>query len=71
VVAVATTAAMKLHAAENDGWTSLFDGKEDVAKNYWSVQDGAVTCDSRGRKQHGYVWLKALTNSSSGIGWAA
>ena len=54
--------------AQNDGWTSLFDGKtlkgwrvaakpEDVAKRYWTVQDGAITCDSRGRKQHGYVWL--------------
>ena len=41
-------------AAENDGWTSLFDGKtlkgwrvaakpEDVAKNYWTVQDGVKT----------------------------
>ncbi|MCX6626729.1 MAG: DUF1080 domain-containing protein [Candidatus Solibacter sp.] len=55
-------------AAENEGWLPLFDGTtlkgwrvaakpEDVAKNYWSVQQGTITCDSRGRKQHDYVWL--------------
>ena len=55
-------------AAENDGWISLFDGNslkgwrvaakpEDVEKKYWSVQDGAITCDSRGRRKHNYVWL--------------
>jgi len=61
-------AAFSAMAAGNDGWTSLFDGKtlkgwrvaakpEDVAAKFWTVQDGAITCDSRGRKQHGYVWL--------------
>jgi hypothetical protein len=54
--------------AQNDGWVSLFDGKtlkgwrvaakpEDVEKKYWTVQDGAITCDSRGRRKHDYVWL--------------
>jgi hypothetical protein len=63
-------AVVSATAAENDGWISLFDGKtlngwrvaakpEDVAKNYWSVRDGAITCDSRGRKNHDYVWLLA------------
>jgi hypothetical protein len=61
-------AAVSATAAGKDGWVSLFDGKtlqgwrvmakpEDVEKNYWSVQARAITCDSRGRKQHGYVWL--------------
>jgi hypothetical protein len=61
-------AAVSVTAAENDGWISLFDGKtlqgwrvaakpEDAAKNYWSVREGAIACDSRGRKQHDYVWL--------------
>jgi len=47
---------------------SLFDGKslagwhvsaksEDRAKVFWSVRDGAITCDSLGRKDHDYVWL--------------
>jgi hypothetical protein len=55
-------------AFAGDGWTCLFDGKtlngwhvaakpEDVAKNYWTVREGAITCDSRGRRQHDYVWL--------------
>jgi hypothetical protein len=49
-------------------WTSLFDGKtldgwhvaakpEDRDKGFWQVRDGAITCDSRGRKNHNYVWL--------------
>jgi hypothetical protein len=53
---------------ETGGWISLFDGKtlngwhvaakpEDRDKGFWKVQDGAVTCDSRGRKDHDYVWL--------------
>jgi 3-keto-disaccharide hydrolase len=47
---------------------SLFDGKslagwhvaarpEDRDKGYWKVQDGAITCDSRGDRDHNYVWL--------------
>lgn len=47
---------------------SLFDGRtlagwhvsakaEDRAKVFWSVRDGAITCDSLGRKDHDYVWL--------------
>jgi hypothetical protein len=54
--------------AAESGWTSLFDGKtlsgwqvackpEDRGKEFWSVRDGAITCDSRGRKDHDYVWL--------------
>jgi hypothetical protein len=47
---------------------SLFDGEtlngwrvaakpEDAKENYWTVRDGAITCDSRGRSRHDYVWL--------------
>ena len=65
---LAFLAAAAAAGAENDGWLSLFDGKtlqgwhvaarpEDVEKNYWSVQAGAITCDSRGRSKHNYVWL--------------
>src|SRR5512136_1064346 len=50
------------------GWTELFDGKtlsgwqvackpEDRGKAFWGVRDGAITCDSRGRKDHDYVWV--------------
>ena len=55
-------------ASADDGWISLFDGKSlagwrvaarpaDVEKNYWSVQDQAITIDSRGRAKHDYVGL--------------
>ncbi|HWR51413.1 MAG TPA: DUF1080 domain-containing protein [Bryobacteraceae bacterium] len=51
-----------------DDWPSLFDGKTlhgwqvkakpaDRAPDYWTVRDGAITCDSLGRKNHDYVWL--------------
>lgn len=51
-----------------DRGTPLFDGKTlkgwhvsakpaDRDKDFWRVQDGAITCDSRGRKDHDYVWL--------------
>jgi hypothetical protein len=51
-----------------DGWVSLFDGetlqgwhigarREDRGKEFWAVRERAITCDSRGRKDHDYVWL--------------
>lgn len=49
-------------------WESLFDGKSlngwrveakatDQAKGFWKAVNGAIECDSLGRKQHNYVWL--------------
>lgn len=49
-------------------WVDLFDGSSldgwhiaskpaDQGKSFWSVRDGAITCDSLGRKRHDYVWL--------------
>jgi hypothetical protein len=49
-------------------WRTLFDGKTlagwhvaakpaDREKVFWQVRDGAITCDSLGRKDHDYVWL--------------
>jgi hypothetical protein len=51
-----------------DKWVPLFDGKtlngwhigarpQDQGKEFWKVQDGTITCDSRGRSDHDYVWL--------------
>ena len=65
---LAFLAAVAATGADNDGWIALFDGRTlqgwdaparpaDVEKNYWSVQDGTITCDSRGRRKHDYVWL--------------
>ena len=50
------------------GWIQLFDGTTlagwkvrclpaDAEKSFWSVRDGAIVCDSLGRKDHDYVWL--------------
>lgn len=49
-------------------WAAIFDGKtlngwrveakpEDRGKEFWSVTDGVIQCDSLGRKDHDYVWL--------------
>jgi hypothetical protein len=57
------------HAGDKpEGWVPLFNGKSlegwrveakpaDRPKTFWKVQDGSITCDSRGRKDHDYVWL--------------
>lgn len=58
-------ASLAVQAVE---WTPLFDGKTlrgwhvaaasaDRAKGFWKVEDGAITCDSLGHKDHGYFWL--------------
>jgi hypothetical protein len=57
-----------LAAGAPGGWIPLFDGKslagwhvacrpEDRDKNFWRVENGVIVCDSRGRKDHDYVWL--------------
>ncbi len=49
-------------------WTSLFNGKDlsgwmvkcqaaDKEKTFWTATDGAIQCNSIGRKDHNYVWL--------------
>jgi len=51
-----------------DRGVPLFDGRTlkgwhvsakpaDRDKDFWRVEDGFITCDSRGRKDHDYVWL--------------
>ena len=51
-----------------DRGVPLFDGKTlkgwhvsakpaDLDEGFWNVVDGFLTCDSRGRKDHDYVWL--------------
>ena len=50
------------------GWMALFNGKDlsgwvvkcqpkDQGKTFWRVDNGAILCDSMGRKDHNYVWL--------------
>jgi len=49
-------------------WISLFNGKDlsgwtiqcrpsDRDKTFWTVDQGAILCDSMGHKDHHYVWL--------------
>lgn len=49
-------------------WQSLFDGETlngwhveakaaDREKEFWTVTDGSIQCDSLARKDHNYVWL--------------
>ncbi len=53
---------------EQEGWTSLFNGKDlsgwhvncvkaDKGKTYWKAVDGAIECNSIGDPDHDYVWL--------------
>jgi hypothetical protein len=50
------------------GWQNLFNGKDlsgwavvcqpkDAGKTFWTVEDGAILCNSTGMKDHNYVWL--------------
>ncbi len=69
--AVLSTAALLLSGQAADGsanFQSLFNGHDlrgwtvkcqprDNDKVFWKVEDGALVCDSMGRKDHNYVWL--------------
>lgn len=55
-------------SASRSEWTPLFNGKDlsgwtvkcqpqDQDKVFWTVVNGAIQCDSMGRKEHNYVWL--------------
>ena len=62
---LAFTACTTVSAEE---WKSLFNGRDlsgwtvrcqpkDRDSVFWSVDNGAILCDSMGRKNHNYVWL--------------
>ncbi len=38
------------------GW-SVMCQSQDSEKEFWTVEDGAILCDSIGKKDHTYVWL--------------
>jgi len=65
---IAVPATTVFAADADEGWTSLFNGKDltgwivktlpgDRDKVFWKAVDGAIECDSMGRKKHAYVWL--------------
>lgn len=39
-----------------DGW-KVYGRSSDIAKNYWKVEDGNITCNTMGDKDHDAVWL--------------
>lgn len=40
-----------------NGWT-IFCADDDREKEYWYVQNGEIICDTKGRRDHGYIWLQ-------------
>ena len=56
----------------NHNWTTLFNGKnldgweiKTIAKdadkkNYWTVEDGAILCNSMGDSKHSHIWLQSV-----------
>lgn len=55
-------------AAPTEEWVSLFDGNSlsgwhvqcvpvDEDKNYWVVEEGAITTDIPAKSKHDYIWL--------------
>jgi hypothetical protein len=68
LVSAATLLALAWGTGQDAGWEPLFDGRTldgwrvaakpaEREMGFWKVADSAITCDSRGRKDHGYVWL--------------
>jgi hypothetical protein len=68
LLAVSTTSC-RTGPVRPSEWTPLFNGTDlsgwtvkcqpqDQAKVFWTVADGAIVCDSMGRKEHNYVWLQ-------------
>ena len=52
-------------------WKQLFNGhnldgwevkcvEQDKNKNFWKVDNGTILCDSRGQKDHQYMWLQSM-----------
>jgi len=57
-----------LYNCSQPEWESLFNGENlegwsvkclpaDKGKEYWSVTEGCIECNSMGDKEHNYVWL--------------
>jgi hypothetical protein len=59
---------MVLTGCKSQQWEPLFNGKDlagwsvkcipdDRDKEYWTVEDDCIACNSMGDKDHNYVWL--------------
>ena len=41
------------------GWT-IECREDDRDKEYWTVEDGAIVCNTHGNKNHSYIWLQSI-----------
>lgn len=70
IIAVLLTSVcfVSVNQEQSSQWEPLFNGKDlsgwsvsclprDSDKEFWTVEDGVILCDSIGRKDHNYVWL--------------
>ena len=59
-----------MYSCNEDQWVQLFNGEDlegwtincipaDKGKSYWSVEEGCITCNSMGDRDHNYVWLSS------------
>src|SRR5690606_15233841 len=63
-----TVLSAQSEKTKTENWESLFNGKnldgwevkcqpQDKNKEFWSVKNGAIECNSIGKPEHNYVWL--------------
>ena len=61
--------SIEVFSAEHE-WQSLFNGKnldgwevkcveQDRAKEYWTVDNGTVLCNTKGNTDHQHIWLQS------------
>ncbi len=57
--------------SEEHQWKSLFNGRNldgwvvkctesDRGKDYWTVSEGTILCDTKGKSDHQYIWLQSI-----------
>ena len=68
IIALSIVPLFFASCTQKSEWEQLFNGNDlsgwtvkcqpnDAEKIFWTVEDGAISCNSIGRSDHGYVWL--------------
>jgi len=68
IIASIIFVSSSLSSCINQEWESLFNGMDlegwnvkcisvDEGKEYWTVREGYIECNSLGDKEHNYIWL--------------
>ncbi|MCK4879041.1 MAG: DUF1080 domain-containing protein [Bacteroidales bacterium] len=68
LIAVTVLLNAGIHSCTQPEWESLFNGEDlegwtvkcvpvDQNKEFWTVKDGYIECNSIGDKNHNYIWL--------------